>query len=561
MKLLDIQNLCIELDTNFQRKVILDNISIDLDQGEVVGVVGESGSGKTITALAVLQLLPQNMKVIKGSINFNRDNSQTDLLQLGAGEIRKIRGRSISMIFQEPMTSLNPVHTCGSQVREAISLHTKLSNKETRSKTIALFDEVDLPDPARIINKYPHELSGGQRQRVMIAMALAADPDLLIADEPTTALDVTIQKNILQLLNEIRKKRLMGILFISHDLGVIKKISDRVVVMYQGKIIESGSAQQVLSSPKENYTKGLIACRPKLDNQEKRLRTVSDYMDQNKINAGRKKPQTFSSKPDYDSPPVFSIQNLSVRYNQKAGILSSGNRSLTAVKHFSFNIYPGETLGLIGESGSGKSTIGKSIIQLVQSYSGNILFHGKSLEGMKTGEMKKFRKKVQMIFQDPYSSLNPKLRIGDAIAEGMLVHNIHRGKKSRTGKVMELLEKVGLQSSHYYRYPHEFSGGQRQRIGIARALSTEPEILICDESVSSLDVSVQAQVLNLLNDLKGLFNLTYLFISHDLAVVKYMSDRLIVIQDGELIESGNTEEIYKKPENDYTKSLIDSILD
>jgi len=501
------------------------------------------------------------MKVTNGAIHYTGENGQSDLLQLGSGEIRKIRGRGISMIFQEPMTSLNPVHTCGSQVREAISQHSKLSSKETKSGTIDLFDEVDLPDPDRIIHKYPHELSGGQRQRVMIAMALAGDPDLLLADEPTTALDVTIQKNILQLLNKIRKNRSMGILFISHDLGVIKKISDRVVVMYQGKIIEAGSAHQVLKSPRENYTKGLIACRPKLDNLDDRLRTISDYMDPDKINTGRKKPQSQTSEPDYDSPPVFSVHDLSVRYKQKAGIIFSGNRSLTAVKHFSFNIYPGETLGLIGESGSGKSTIGKSIIQLVQSYSGNILFHGKSLQGMNARDMKKFRKKVQMIFQDPYSSLNPRLRIGDAIAEGMLVHHIHKGKKARTGKVMELLENVGLHSSHYYRYPHEFSGGQRQRIGIARALSTEPELLICDESVSSLDVSVQAQVLNLLNDLKELFKLTYLFISHDLAVVKYMSDRLIVIQDGELIESGKTEEIYKNPEADYTRSLIDAILD
>jgi peptide/nickel transport system ATP-binding protein len=561
MSLLSIQKLCVEIKTNFQNKVILDNISFNLDQGEVVGVVGESGSGKTVTALSILQLLPQNMKVTDGSIHFSGKNGQTDLTQLGSGEIRKIRGSSISMIFQEPMTSLNPVHTCGQQVREALQQHTELSKKETKSRTVDLFDEVDLPDPARIIHKYPHELSGGQRQRVMIAMALAGNPQLLIADEPTTALDVTIQKNILQLLDKIRKNRSMGILFISHDLGVVKKISDQVVVMYQGKIIESGSAHQVLNYPKEAYTKGLIACRPKLEYADGPLLTVSDFMDPDKTSIDQKKSQEIISNPDYKSPPIFSIHDLSVRYKQRAGIIFSGNSTLTAVKHLSFNIYPGETLGLIGESGSGKSTIGKSIIQLVQSYSGQIMFHGKSLQEMKARDMKKFRKKVQMIFQDPYSSLNPRLRIGDAIGEGMLVHQLYKGKKERTGKVMELLENVGLQSSHYYRYPHEFSGGQRQRIGIARALSTEPELLICDESVSSLDVSVQAQVLNLLNDLKGLFNLTYLFISHDLAVVKYMSDRIIVIQDGELIESGNTEEIYKNPEADYTKSLIDSILD
>ncbi|MBL7112469.1 MAG: ABC transporter ATP-binding protein [Bacteroidales bacterium] len=430
-----------------------------------------------------------------------------------------------------------------------------------KSRTIALFNEVDLPDAARIIHKYPHELSGGQRQQVMIAMALAGDPQLLIADEPTTALDVTIQKNILQLLNKIRKNRSMGILFISHDLGVIKKVSDQVVVMYQGKIIESGSAHHVLNSPKEAYTKGLIACRPKLDYQEDRLRTVSDFMYPDKIKADQKKSLYTITKPDYESPPIFSIHELSVRYKQRTGIIFSGNKSFTAVNHFSFHIYPGETLGLIGESGSGKSSIGKSIIQLVQSYSGQIVFHGKSVQGMNARDMKKFRKKVQMIFQDPYSSLNPRIRIGDAIAEGMLVHHLHKGKKARTKKVMELLENVGLQSSHYYRYPHEFSGGQRQRIGIARALSTEPELLICDESVSSLDVSVQSQVLNLLNDLKGFLKLTFLFISHDLAVVKYMSDRIIVIRDGELIESGNTEEIYKNPGDDYTKSLIDAILD
>ncbi len=561
MNLLSIQNLCIELKTSFQKRVILDNISFSLDQGEVVGVVGESGSGKTITALSILKLLPQNMQVTNGSIHYTGENGQTDLLKLGSGEIRKIRGKHISMIFQEPMTSLNPVHTCGHQVREAIQLHISLSCKEIKSRTIALFNEVDLPDATRIIHKYPHELSGGQRQRVMIAMALAGDPQLLIADEPTTALDVTIQKNIILLLNKIRRKRSMGILFISHDLGVIKKVSDQVVVMHQGKIIESGSAQHILYSPKEAYTKGLIACRPKLDYAKSRLRTVSDFMDPEKKKANQDKSLNITSKPDYESPPIFSIHDLSVSYKHRSGIIFSGNKSFTAVKHFSFHIYPGETLGLIGESGSGKSTIGKSIIQLVQSYSGQIVFHGKSVQGMNTGELKKFRKKVQMIFQDPYSSLNPRRRIGDAIAEGMLVHRLQKGKKARTRKVMELLENVGLESGNYYRYPHEFSGGQRQRIGIARALSTEPELLICDESVSSLDVSVQARILNLLNDLKGLHKLTYLFISHDLAVVKYMSDRIMVIQDGELIESGNTGEIYKHPERDYTKSLINAILD
>jgi peptide/nickel transport system ATP-binding protein len=559
MNLLSIQNLSVVLRANSQQEVILDQVSLDLDQGEVVGIVGESGSGKTITALSILQLLPHNMLVTHGSVLFTGENSQTDLLKLHPGDIRKIRGRRISMIFQEPMTSLNPVHTCGRQVREAIRHHTVRTGKDSKERTIELFEEVDLPNPRMIIGKYPHELSGGQRQRVMIAMALAGDPQLLIADEPTTALDVTIQKNILQLLKKIRENRSMGILFISHDLGVIKNISDQVVVMSQGRIIESGSARHVLNSPKEAYTKGLIACRPKLEYSSRRLMTVSDYTDPDK--ADQKKSAGTVSGPDYDSPPVFSIHDLSVNYKQRAGIIFSGSSSLTAVKHFSFNIYRGETLGLIGESGSGKSTIGKSIIQLVQSYSGQIMFHGKSLEGMNARDMKRFRKKVQMIYQDPYSSLNPRLKIGDAIAEGMLVHRLYRGKKERTRKVMELLENVGLRSGYYHRYPHEFSGGQRQRIGIARALSTEPELLICDESVSSLDVSVQAQVLNLLNDLKEMFTLTYLFISHDLAVVKYMSDRIIVIRDGEFIESGKTESLYQQPESDYTRSLIDAILD
>jgi peptide/nickel transport system ATP-binding protein len=463
------------------------------------------------------------------------------------------------MVFQEPMTSLNPVHTCGQQVQEAIRLQTSLSRNETKSRTIDLFNEVDLPDPELIIKKYPHELSGGQRQRVMIAMALAGDPKLLIADEPTTALDVTVQKNILQLLDKIRKKRSMGILFISHDLGVIKKIADRVVVMYQGKIIESGTVRHVLNSPREPYTKGLVACRPKLDHPAERLRTVSDFLETE--NNTLEKHKKFTSKPAYDSPPVFTIHDLTVRYKLGAGIIFSATKKISAVKNFSFNVYPGETLGLIGESGSGKSTIGKSIIQLVQSWSGQIMFHGKSIKEMNPREMKSFRKNVQMIFQDPFSSLNPRIRIGDAISEGMLVHQIYKGKQARKIKVMELLDKVGLQPDYYYRYPHEFSGGQRQRIGIARALSTEPELLICDESVSSLDVSVQAQVLNLLNDLKESFILTYLFISHDLAVVRYMSDRIIVIQDGELIESGETEKVYKTPESEYTKTLIDSILD
>jgi len=559
MKLLSIRNLRIDLNTKSRQKVILDDISFDIEHGEVVGVVGESGSGKTITALSVLRLLPPAMKITNGSVYFASGDSTTDLIKLGSGKIRDFRGGKIGMVFQEPMTSLNPVHTCGRQVGEAIRIHSSLTAGEVKSRIIDLFNEADLPDPAGTIRKYPHELSGGQRQRVMIAMALAGDPELLIADEPTTALDVTIQKNILQLLEKIRKKRSMGIMFISHDLGVIRKIADRVVVMYRGKIIESGSVTHVLKSPGEPYTKGLIACRPTLDHPDGRLRTILDFLDT--VNHQEKKKGGIISKPDYNSPPVFSIHNLSVRYKHRAGILFSGRRSFTAVRDFSFQVYPGETLGLIGESGSGKSTIGKSIIQLVQSWSGQIMFHGKSIQDMSAGDMKKFRKNVQMVFQDPYSSLNPRIRIGDAIAEGMLVHRLYKGKKTRTVKVMELLEKVGLQPDHYYRYPHEFSGGQRQRIGIARALSTEPELLICDESVSSLDVSVQAQVLNLLNELKASLSLTYLFISHDLAVVKYMSDRIIVIQEGELIESGDTEKIYKMPESEYTKTLIDSILD
>ena len=515
-------------------------------------------------------------KISGGEIIFHKkDGTKVDLLKASEEEMRSYRGNDIAMIFQEPMTSLNPVFTCGDQVLEAIMLHQKLDASEAKSLTIELFKKVQLPDPERIFSTYPHQISGGQKQRVMIAMAMSCEPSVLIADEPTTALDVTVQKTILQLMQDLQKEKDMGIMFITHDLGVIAELADKVVVMYKGKIVEQGNVWDIFTKPKHPYTKGLLACRPPLEKRYSFLPTVGDFMKidengniiDNQISveeftkkliisdAERKKKQ----KELFAKKPVLKLSGLKTYFPIRNGFFGGISSYVKAVNNVSFDVYPGETLGLVGESGCGKTTIGRTILRLEEPTEGEMIYKGLDIAKMNADELRDFRKEVQIIFQDPYSSLNPRMTIGNAIMEPMQVHNILNTDEERKEKVKDLLTKVSLDPSHFYRYPHEFSGGQRQRIGIARALAVDPKFIICDESVSALDVSVQAQVLNLLNDLKEEFGLTYIFISHDLSVVKYMSDRMVVMQEGKIEEMGDADQIYNSPKTEYTKRLIDAI--
>ena len=682
--LLEFKNLVTEFHTEGTTVKAVNDISFTLNKGETVGIVGESGSGKSVTSLSAMRLIPSPPGIISGgSIIFHKKNKEkVDLLKISEDQMRSYRGNDLAMIFQEPMTSLNPVFTCGDQVLEAIVLHQKLNKKKAKKLTIELFKKVQLPDPERIFNTYPHQISGGQKQRVMIAMAMSCEPSVLIADEPTTALDVTVQKTILQLMQELQREKDMGILFITHDLGVIAELADKVVVMYKGKIVEQGNVWEIFTNPKHPYTKGLLACRPPLNKRYTFLPTVKDFMqvDENgKIidtnisvedftkdleisSAEREKKQKIL----FEKDPVLQIKNLKTYFpisnstkipftlqlglfgkEQKvklgkpiiiaislflaflltsilygvlmlfgfsinnlindliagavnggvtvlldvgfildlltlivvfsgAGILYSfvfkssrsslekglnirSKSNVKAVDKVSFDVYPGETLGLVGESGCGKTTIGRTILRLEEPTEGEMVYKGIDIAKMKANELREFRKEVQIIFQDPYSSLNPRMTIGNAIMEPMQVHNILENDEQRKKRVEELLVRVNLDPTHFYRYPHEFSGGQRQRIGIARALAVNPKFIICDESVSALDVSVQAQVLNLLNELKEEFGLTYIFISHDLSVVKYMSDRMLVMQDGKIEEMGDADQIYNKPSTPYTQKLIDAI--
>lgn len=554
-KIVDINDLRISFLREKNWHQVIKGISFSVSSGEIVGLVGESGSGKSVSSLAIMGLLPQKSSHIdSGSIIFDGLN----LANIDEKVHRTLRGKRIAMIFQEPMTALNPVQKCGKQVLEIILLHNKISKSEAKERVLELFTEVMLPDIERIYNSYPHELSGGQKQRVMIAMALSCNPDLLIADEPTTALDVTVQKTILELLKSLQEKYGIGILFITHDLGVIKQIADRVVVLYKGEIVEQGEVNEVFFKPRHPYTQGLIASRPPTDERPRRLLTVSDF-----LNTEKKVSEIITTKEReenhkvlYSNSPILKVKDLVIEYVIEKNIFGKTTKTLKAVNNVSFDIYKGETLGLVGESGCGKTTIGRAILQLIESKSGKVELEGVNLSELSQEKMRLLRKKIQIIFQDPYSSLNPRMTIGDAIKEPMTVHNLYSNDTQRKEKVMELLEKVGLDRSHYKRYPHEFSGGQRQRIGIARALSLEPEIVICDESVSALDVSVQAQVLNLINDLKRDFGFTCIFISHDLSVVKYMSDRMVVMQKGNIIEMGDSDTIYSNPQTDYTKKLI-----
>lgn len=555
---IEIKNLSLKFGGN----EILKNVSFSVGKGKILGVVGESGSGKSITSLAIMGLLPKNAQINANSqILFDSLRGSIDLLKLNPEEKRKYRGHEIGMIFQEPMTSLNPSIRCGEQVEEAIRLHLKLRKPEAKKRVIELFEKVLLPNPERIYKAYPHELSGGQRQRVMIAMAISCNPQVLIADEPTTALDVTVQRTILELIKKLQQESNMSCIFISHDLGVIAELCDDVVVMYKGEVVEQGRVHDIFKNPKENYTKGLIACRPKLEVRYKELPTIADFLKnadhQSEVYTPQERKE-FHEK-IYNQPPILEVRNLSKYFYTKPFLFQKPEISVKAVHDVSFKVYPGETLGLVGESGSGKTTLSRTILLLEKPTKGEIFYRGKDIVKLSKEEVRKLRKEIQIIFQDPYSSLNPKLNVGEIITTPMKVHKIGNSQKERWERAGQILEKVGLNPSDLKKYPHEFSGGQRQRIGIARALALQPKFIICDESVSALDVSVQAQVLNLLNDLKEEFGLTYIFISHDLAVVKYMSDQLLVMQHGVQKELGDADEIYANPSTQYTQELIEAI--
>ena len=562
--ILTLNDLSIAFSHEGKEHIAVDHISFELERGSTLGIVGESGSGKSLTSLAIMGLVPKpNGKINSGSILFHTpEGEKFDLLQFPEKEIRHWRGKRIAMIFQEPMTSLNPAYRCGKQVMENILEHENVTRSQARARTLDLFREVMLPDPESIFKAYPHQVSGGQKQRVMIAMALACNPDILIADEPTTALDVTVQKTILELIRTLQKKHNISLVFISHNLDVIAEIAANVLVMYQGKIVEKGPIEQIFNHPQHPYTKGLLACRPPLGKRPVRLKTISDFID-GKGNES----DIFITHSDriwqhsqlYAAEPILQAEGINTFFTTKRNLAGKPIKQFKAVNNVSFEVYPGETLGLVGESGCGKTTLGRTILRLVEPTSGNTIYKNIQINDLKPGALRNLRKKLQIIFQDPYSSLNPRITIGEAIIEPMRIHNLHGSENSRKSKVAELLKKVGLDETNYGRYPHEFSGGQRQRICIARALAVEPEFIICDESVSALDVSVQAQVLNLLNDLKKEFGLTYLFISHDLSVVRYMSDRLMVMKNGEIQEMGEADQVYTQPQSEYTRLLLNAI--
>ena len=554
--LLSVQNLEISFKKEGVYTAVIKNISYDLQQNEILGIVGESGSGKSVSSLAIMGLLPATIsRISAGEILFDSKN----VGHLSEKELQQLRGNEIAMIFQEPMSSLNPSLKCGFQVQEILLQHTNLSRAATKTETLSLFDKVKLPNPEILFDKYPHEISGGQKQRVMIAMAIACKPQLLIADEPTTALDVTVQKEIIQLLKDIQQETGMSIIFISHDLSLVSEIAHRVLVMYQGEIVEQGEVKQIFKNPQHNYTKALIASRPSLDFRLKRLPTIQNFLDDT-INSEvvTEEDRTRFHNKLYSQIPILEVINVEKEYFSTAGFF--GRKSgFKAVNDVSFKLYDGETLGLVGESGCGKSTLGNAILQLDKATSGQILYRGKDITKLGNTELKKLRKEIQIIFQDPYSSLNPRIPVGKAIMEPMKVHGLYKNDKERKAKTIEILERVGLGAEYFNRYPHEFSGGQRQRIGIARTIALQPKLIVCDESVSALDISVQAQVLNLLNELKENFGFTYIFISHDLAVVKYMSDQVLVMNKGRIEEIADADELYANPQKEYTKMLIEAI--
>ncbi|MBE2188220.1 MAG: ABC transporter ATP-binding protein, partial [Candidatus Kapabacteria bacterium] len=577
-QLLEVRNLVTEFRSEKRVTKAVNDVSFSLKRGKTLGIVGESGSGKSVTSLSVMRLIPDPPgKITQGSIHFyEKDGKATDLLTLPEDIMRTYRGNRISMIFQEPMTSLNPVFRCGDQIIEAILLHQQCSKAEAREKTLQLLRMVKLPRPETMIDQYPHQLSGGQKQRIMIAMAMSCNPSLLIADEPTTALDVTVQATILDLMRELQKEHEMAMMFITHDLGVVAEIADDVIVMYKGKIVETGSVQQIFEDPQHPYTKGLLACRPRLDMKLKVLPTVRDFMEEH--------PDGSISERSHDgvtevltrvaitkdeialrnsvlakTTPLLSVKDLQVYFPIRTGLFSSIKGYVKAVDTITFDVKPGETLGLVGESGCGKTTTGRAILRLVEPTGGSVHFNNKNVTELSSSELKTLRRDMQIIFQDPYSSLNPRLSVGSAIMEVMRVHSIFNSDNERKDYAQYLLDKVNLLPHHFNNYPHEFSGGQRQRICIARALAMKPKFIICDESVSALDVSVQAQVLNLLVQLRDEFNLTYIFISHDLSVVKFISDRIAVMNAGKIVEMEYAQQLYDMPKEEYTRSLINAI--
>lgn len=560
--ILSVRNLKVSFRRDGEWNEAVHGIDLDVFAGRTLGIVGESGSGKSVSSLAVMHLLNERQS------RFSADSillEDTEISCFNEKEMAEIRGKRIAMIFQEPMTSLNPVYKCGFQATEMILQHENVSRKEARERVIALFKQVMLPRPEAIFDSYPHELSGGQKQRVMIAMAIACHPQILIADEPTTALDVTVQLEILKLLRQLQTETGMGMIFITHDLGVVAEIADDVAVMHNGEILERGSVSQILHNPQHPYTQGLLACRPPMNVRLKRLPVVKEFLD-GQWEGGKQQiinellitdeQRKMRLEKLYSQEPILKVEHLKTWYPLRKGVFGRVYDYVKAVDDVSIEVYEGETLGLVGESGCGKTTLGRSILRLAEPTGGKVIFDGINVTNLKGNHLRDFRKQAQIVFQDPYSSLNPRLSIGEAIAEPMRVHGIETDKKKCRKAVCDLLEQVGLQAAHYERYPHELSGGQRQRICIARALAVNPRLVICDESVSALDVSVQAQVLNLLNRLKEERHLTYIFISHDLGVVRYMSDRVVVMYNGKPVEMNDADELFGNPQNAYTKKLI-----
>jgi len=604
--LLSIQDLTVSFPHPGGRFEAVSHVSFELAFGRSLGLVGESGSGKSLTALSILNLLPPAARVDADTVDYYPEQGgPVNLLEASSAQIRNIRGNQISMIFQEPMTSLNPVYTCGDQVMEIMRNHRPYSRQQARDKAIEWFGEVELPQPERIFKSYPHELSGGQRQRVMIAMAISCEPRLLIADEPTTALDVTIQRSILSLLQQLKDRYGMSLVFISHDLAVVSGVADEVAVMYQGRVVEMGSRQQVIRRPANPYTQGLIACRPPLDHRPGRLQTLADFSSGREASpikrsggsptgktgkrkgpaAGKKRAEEtpaertsieakqsisdeMSSTEDAAHPkkdyhiqpqPVFSLQDLSRDFALKTNFWGKPVQQLRALDRVNLDIREGETLGLVGESGSGKSTLARVLLNLIHPDEGRLIYRGKDTASFSKKEMRTFRQQVQIVFQDPYSTLNPRISVGSMISEPLYYYGICPGKKQRKERVVELLDSVALGAGFYSRYPHELSGGQRQRVAIARVLALNPEFLVCDEAVSALDVSIQAEILNLLQDLKQQFNLTYVFITHDFSVVRFMSDRIAVMKQGRVVETGASDDLFRAPSDPYTQRLLESI--